>query len=111
MSNELAEMTLRFERNADGNILVGGTRVMLDNVLGAHSDGASPEEIVSRYPVLELSDVYAAITYYLHNRESVDEYLAERTELAERVRREVERRFPKADIRERLERRRRAKNA
>jgi hypothetical protein len=50
--------------------------------------GASPEEIAQDYPVLQLDDVYAALTYYLRHREKVDAYLRERRSRAEAMRRE-----------------------
>jgi hypothetical protein len=46
--------------------------------------------------------VYSVITYYLRHKPEVDAYLKDREALAERVRGEVERRFPSAGIRERL---------
>ena len=80
--------------DVDGNLLVGGTRVPLDTVVGEYEDGASAEEIVRQYDSLRLSDVHAVISYYLENRTAVEEYLAERRRLAEEVRRENEARFP-----------------
>ncbi len=32
----------------------------------------SPDEIVSSYPTITLSDVHAALTYYYENRERID---------------------------------------
>jgi len=88
--------------DVDGNLLVGGTRVPLDTVVGEYEDGASAEEIVRQYDSLRLSDVHAVISYYLENRTAVEEYLAERRRLAEEVRRENEARFPMTGVRERL---------
>jgi uncharacterized protein (DUF433 family) len=88
--------------DVDGNLLVGGTRVPLDTVVGEYEDGASAEEIVRQYDTLRLSDVHAVISYYLENRTAVEEYLAERRRLAEEVRRENESRFPMTGVRERL---------
>jgi hypothetical protein len=34
--------------------------------------GMSPDEIVSAYPTLTLSDVRAALAYYFENREQID---------------------------------------
>jgi len=61
-----------------GVAYVGGTRVTLDTLVTAYEQGASPEEIVSRYTTLELADVYAIVTYYLRHREEVEEYLSRR---------------------------------
>jgi len=106
MQLDLTEMIARFERNPNGDILVGGTRVTLDTVVAAFCAGNTPEEIIEQYPSLQLADVYAAIAYYLKNRSSVEEYLNERRAVADEVRRENEARFPSAGIRNRLERRR-----
>jgi len=39
--------------------------------------GDSPESIRHNFPVLSLEKVYGAITYYLANKEAVEQYLAE----------------------------------
>ena len=38
------------EMHPDGVVRVGGTRVTLDSVVAAFSQGATAEEIVQRYP-------------------------------------------------------------
>ena len=53
-------------------------------------DGATPEAIVQRYSTLALADVYAVVAYYLRHRSELDEYLAQREQTAERVRRQIE---------------------
>lgn len=85
-----------------GVAYVCGTRVSLDTLVTAYEQGASPEEIVSRYTTLELADVYAIITYYLRHREEVGEYLARRKAEAEEVRAQNERRSPPEGRKERL---------
>ena len=40
----------------DGVMRVRGTRVTLDTVLSAFSDGATAEEIAQRYPSISLAD-------------------------------------------------------
>jgi hypothetical protein len=37
--------------------------------------GATAEQIVHKFPALDLGDVYAVIAYYLTNRQSVDDYI------------------------------------
>lgn len=86
----------------DGVIRVGPTRVTIDSVVHAFQDGATAEEIVYRYPTLELANVYEAIAYYLRHREEVDAYLAQRGREAEEVRREAEAFFGPSPLRERL---------
>lgn len=89
--------------DAEGVIRVGGTRVTLDTVLSAYRGGSTPEQIAQDYSSLDTADIYAAIAYYLRHREEVEQYLERRRELADAVRREIEERFPRAGLRERLE--------
>ncbi len=85
-----------------GVLRVGGTRVRFDTVVGAFQNGSTSEEILLKYPSLNLIDIYAVITYVLWHREEVETYLAERTRRAADVRQENEARFSPEDIRERL---------
>jgi uncharacterized protein (DUF433 family) len=85
-----------------GVLRVGGTRVRLETVINAFNNGSTAEEILLKYPSLNLTDIYAVITYYLWSREEVDAYLEMRRQQEEAVRRENETRFPPAGVRERL---------
>jgi uncharacterized protein (DUF433 family) len=76
--------------DAAGSLRVGESRVLLELVIRAFQDGASPETIVQRYSSLALRDVYAVIGYYLRHRGDVDEYLASREHRAEKVRERLE---------------------
>jgi uncharacterized protein (DUF433 family) len=64
-----------FEFVNNETIRVSGTRVGVETVLRDYQEGASPEELVLRYPTLSLEQVHATITYYLANRQEVDSYL------------------------------------
>jgi uncharacterized protein (DUF433 family) len=68
-----------------GAIRVGNSRVLLEMVIRAFQDGASPESIVHRYSTLSLSDVYSTIGYYLRHQDAVNVYLSQREQLAESV--------------------------
>ena len=68
-----------------GAIRVGSSRVLLETVLRAFQDGASPESIVHRYSTLSLSDVYNTIGYYLRHQDAVEAYLRQREQLASSV--------------------------
>lgn len=68
-----------------GAIRVGNSRVLLETVIRAFQDGASPESIVHRYSTLSLSDVYSTIGYYLKHQDALDAYLDHREQLAESV--------------------------
>ncbi len=58
------------------DIRIKGTRIGIEIVLDDYLSGVSPEEIVARYRTLTLEQVYATLTYYLHNHEEIDAYLA-----------------------------------
>lgn len=73
-----------------GAVRVGASRVLLELVIRAFQDGATPESIVQRYPSLVLGDVYAVIAYYLRHHDEVADYLARREEEAGDVRRRCE---------------------
>jgi uncharacterized protein (DUF433 family) len=72
-----------------GAIRVGSSRVLLETVIRAFQDGASPESIVHRYSSLALSDVYNVIGYYLRHQDAIEEYLQQREQLAESVQRKL----------------------
>jgi len=50
--------------DAAGALRVGDSRVLLELVIRAFQDGATPETVVQRYSTLALPDVYAVIAYY-----------------------------------------------
>ena len=89
-------------KDQDGVLRVAGTRVTLDSVVAAFDLGATPEEIVQRYPSVDLASAYALIAYVLRHRDSVDLYLTERSKAASHVQTEVEARFPPDGLRARL---------
>ena len=56
-------------------IRIRGHRIGIEHVLGDHCNGASPAEILLRYPTLTLEEIDATIRYYVANKQEVDEYL------------------------------------
>lgn len=90
-----------------GVLRVGDSRVSLDTVILAFNQGATPEQIIEDYDSLELAEVYAVISYYLQNREEVEDYLARRKAQREELRRQIESRSNPQGVRERLLARRR----
>ncbi len=64
----------------DGVYVVAGTRVSLDSIVYAFLSGQSAEAIARAFPVMNLEQVYGAITYYLGHRDDVDRYLESRRE-------------------------------
>ena len=86
----------------DGVIRIGETRIPLDSVVSAFQQGATPEEIVSRYPALSLKDVYIVVSYYLEHRDLVQSYLERRRLEGDRLQQMMESQFDPAGIRARL---------
>lgn len=101
-------MTIPLTATNEGAVRVGDTRVRLDTVVYAFNEGYTAEEIVAQYPALDLTDVYAVIAYYLGNRPAVDRYVAERAEIAEAIRREIEAKPENQALRQKLLQRRAA---
>lgn len=86
-----------------GTVRIGKTRLLLELVIDAFRDGATPEEMAQMYDILDLADAYAVIGYYLRHRDEVDAYLSERQREAIELRKKIEasqRHLP--DIRARL---------
>ncbi len=86
MTLVVAAETAPLETNADGVVRVGKTRVTLDTVVAVFKQGATPEEIVYRYPSLKLADVHATIGFYLnHQQEAVLGSASERSSTLNQV--------------------------
>lgn len=86
----------------DGVIRVSGTRVTLESIMGAFSEGATAEEIAQQYPSVPLSGIYQVIGHYLRHEAELQIYLNRRRSEEERVRKENEARCNPQDIRGRL---------
>ncbi len=71
-------MSDAYVEQRDGAYTVAGTRVSLDSIVYAFLSGQSAETIAQAFPVLNLEQVYGAITYYLAHRDDVDRYLESR---------------------------------
>jgi uncharacterized protein (DUF433 family) len=82
------ELPLRLTE--DGTIRIAATRVSLDSVVHHYKLGASAEQIVQKFPALDLADVYAAITYYLNHRETVEEYLQQQEAEGDEIQKKIE---------------------
>jgi uncharacterized protein (DUF433 family) len=78
MNLVLERETPPLREDETGTVRVGNSRVLMETVIRAFQDGASPESIVNRYSTLSLSDVYNTIGYYLRHQDSVEAYLSQR---------------------------------
>ncbi len=93
---------IKLTKTEGGVLRIGNTRVSIDSVIIAFNQGSAPEQIVYDYDTLTLAEVYAAISYYLQNRETVDAYLAKRAKQNEKLREANDTRFGHRGIREKL---------
>lgn len=91
---------------------VAGTRVSVDSILHAFWRGSAPEQIVQDYDAVSLAQVYGIIHFYLTHRPAVDAYLKEQDRLDKKLRRELRTQHATflADLRRRMDARRRARN-
>jgi uncharacterized protein (DUF433 family) len=56
-----------------GKPRIAGHRITVKHIVISHQrSGLSPDEIVSDYPSLTLSDVYAALAYYFDHQSEID---------------------------------------
>lgn len=100
---------LRLEES--GAVRVGNSRVLLELVIWAFQDGATPEVIVEQYPTLNLADVYSTVGYYLRHQEAINVYLASRDQQAKAIREKLAKVQPdSSQIRARLLARRNAQS-
>jgi uncharacterized protein (DUF433 family) len=103
MTMTIEAETPPLRQDETGAVRVGNSRVLLEMVLRAFEDGATPETIVQRYSTLSLGDVYAVIAYYLRHRDTLEAYLTSREQTAKAVRQRIEtRQGDLGDIRKRL---------
>jgi uncharacterized protein (DUF433 family) len=90
-------------QDASGALRVGESRVLLDLVVRAFQQGATPEAIVQRYSALALADTYSAIAYYLRHRSKVEAYLLRRETQARDIRQQIEAADDLSDIRAQIQ--------
>lgn len=65
-------------------IRIKGHRIAIEHVIELYNQGVSAEDIVKvHYPTLSLEEVYATLTYYLHNKEAVDAYNTQGEKIAD----------------------------
>lgn len=102
MSLSIVAEPLPLNFNSDGVVYVSKTRVTLDTVVTAFQKGMTAEEIVQRYPSLNLADVYAVIAFYLNHKEDVEAYLENRQLDRQNVRQMNQAHFDTKSLRDRL---------
>lgn len=102
MTTQILMEALPIKKDADGELRVGETRLTLDTVVSAFSEGGIVEEIAQQYPSVQLADVYSVIGFYLRQTTGVRTYLEERQKKSVEIRRKNESRLDPIGIRYRL---------
>jgi len=70
-----------------GRPCVSGTRIrVLDIYVWHELSGQTADEIVSRFPQLTMSDVYAALAYYWDHRDELQQEIQAESDLVNRLR-------------------------
>ena len=64
-----------FEFHSADDIRIKGHRIGIEDVLRYYLSGYRPEEIKIDLPSLNLEKIHATITFYLHNKVKIDDYL------------------------------------
>lgn len=85
-----------------GELRVAGTRIPLHYLIYEYRQGASAEEIATRYPSLTLAQVHTLLAYYLANRKAVDSYIQGLEAKARELQNKIETHFATEGLRERL---------
>ncbi len=76
--DEIVKIEEYFDFLSDDDIRIKGTRIGIETILYEFIHrNQTPEAIVHSYPSLSLEQVYAAILYYLHDRQKVGKYVAD----------------------------------
>ncbi len=69
-----------------GRPRIDGHRITVEDVAIWHErTGMSPDEIVSSYPTITLSDMHAALAYYYENRQRIDTDIEEGRKFVEEM--------------------------
>ncbi len=99
-----AVATVHLRKTENGTIRIGETRVPLEAVIYHFKLGSTAEEIFHKFPVLDLADIYGTISYYLANREAVENYLTQQEIEEDKMAAKIEAKFGKqnAEFRERI---------
>lgn len=82
------------KRDKNGVLRVGNSRVSLDGIVRMFIAGFDVPKIRDAFDTLTLAEVYGAVSFYLHNRGKIDEYLLEQEALEDSARERIEKIFP-----------------
>ncbi|QTA86311.1 DUF433 [Desulfonema magnum] len=85
MSLKLTPLNFKehYEVIGNGIVRLKGFRIGIEHIVRSYHEGYSPEQITQEFPGVSLETVYATLTYYLHNKKEVDDYMNQLTSWTE----------------------------
>jgi uncharacterized protein (DUF433 family) len=79
-----------FDFLGPNEIKIKGHRIWIENILYEYIyREQTVEELAARFPTLTLEQIHATILYYLHNKDAVDQYMADWMEYCRKSRAEA----------------------
>ncbi len=88
MSQTQIERIVTKQEVCGGKPCIAGTRIRVQDVYVWHElQGVTADEIVSRFPQLTMTDVYAALAFYWDNRDLIQKQMHEETALVDELKR------------------------
>jgi uncharacterized protein (DUF433 family) len=60
-----------------GQVRIKGHRLGIEHIVKYFHEGYPPEQIAQHFPGVSLEKIYATLTYYLHHRTEIDDYLTQ----------------------------------
>ncbi len=64
-----------YEITGSNIVRLKGFRIGIEHIVRSYHEGFTPEQITQEFPGVSLEAVYATLTYYLHNKKEVDDYI------------------------------------
>ena len=94
-----------------GYVYLTGHRIGLMHVVDLYKEGYAPEMLLEHFPTLSLALIHKVIAFYLENQADVDAYLAQCRAEIDRQAAALQPGPDRAELRRRMEARRRAESA
>jgi uncharacterized protein (DUF433 family) len=60
-----------------GSPRIAGTRISVKHIAWLYNEGFTPEQMLEQFPTIDLRGAYAAITYYIANKQAIDQDMAD----------------------------------
>ncbi len=71
---------VRVEGVRGGEPVIKGTNISVRTIVERTRLGDTPEKIIDDYPILSISQVYDALSYYYEHPQEIEQYIAENRE-------------------------------